>query len=65
MLIVCVNFADKMNEEFMEMIPKNQLDAAIRKLKNNLMQMYQQKEEITLNKYAISKEDFAEMLETF
>jgi len=41
------------------------MDAAIRKLKNNLMQMYQQKEEITLNKYAISKEDFAVMLENF
>jgi hypothetical protein len=54
-----------MNEEFMKMIPKNQMDAAIRKLKNNLMQMYQQKEEITLNKYAVSKEDFVEMLEAF
>ena len=29
------------------------------------MQMYQQKEDITLNKYALSKDEFAEMLETY
>lgn len=65
MLIVCVNFADKMNEELIRMIPKNQMEAAILKLKSNLMQMYQQKEEIVLNKHALNKDDFAEMLETF
>ena len=47
------------------MIPKNQIENAISKLKNNLMQIYQQKEDITLNKYALSKDYFAEILETY
>lgn len=65
MLIVSVNFAEHMGKEVLEKIPKPQLQPAILKLKHNLMQMYQQKEDIVLNKHALSKDDFAAALDRF
>jgi len=59
MLIVSCNFAEQMSGEVLARVPAGQLQLAVLKLKTNLMQIYQQKEDIVLNKHAVTKDEFA------
>jgi hypothetical protein len=64
MLIVSTNFAEQMGQGLMRKIPPSQLEAALLKLRANLMQIYQAKEDIVLNKHGVTREDFLAALET-
>ncbi len=62
MLIVSVNFYEKMSKNIANMVSASQLIPARQKLRENMMNMYENKEEIVLNKHLISKEIFGEAL---
>ena len=49
----------------MQKIPVSQKEASLLMLKTNLVNIYQNKEDIVLNKHGVSRDDFAGALEAY
>lgn len=61
MLIVCVNFTNKLEKNMLS-IPLEVLSKLGEQLRTNIAAFYQQKEEIIIAKYNISRDELADSL---